>query len=241
VRELLFNAVKHSGVSEADVELLRTADDAVKITVRDAGVGFDPDLLHRRSSAEPTFGLFSIQQRLVHIGGKMDIDAAPGKGARITLTAPIGPIYLGPAETITPRFHISLGETITIRPSPHSCRVLVVDDHRIVRGGLRELLQLEPDIEVVGEAADGPQAIELAAGLAPDVIIMDVNLGEMSGVEATRKILAGNPDIKIIALSMYTDRNIVNAMRDAGAVAYLTKGGPTEDLLSAIRACSKAQ
>lgn len=99
------------------------------------------------------------------------------------------------------------------------------------------LLRFESDIEVVGEAADGPQAVELAGKLAPDAVIMDVTLGEMSGVEATRRILAANPSIKVIGLSMHTDKEIAGAMRDAGAAAYLTKGGPPEDLIAAVRAC----
>jgi DNA-binding NarL/FixJ family response regulator len=116
-------------------------------------------------------------------------------------------------------------------------RVLIVDDHQIMRQGLAGLMRYEPDIEVVGQAADGPQAIELAGRLQPDVIIMDVNLGEMSGIEATGKILARTPQIKIIGLSMYADPVVAAAMRKAGAVAYLTKGGPSEELAMTIRAC----
>ena len=116
-------------------------------------------------------------------------------------------------------------------------RVLIVDDHKIMREGLVSLMQFESDIEVVGQAADGPAAIELAARLQPDVIIMDVNLGEgMNGVEATKRILSANPNIKVIGLSMHTDNDVATALRDAGAVAYLTKGGPSEDLIAAIRA-----
>jgi len=118
-------------------------------------------------------------------------------------------------------------------------RILVVDDHKIMRDGLSGLMQFEPDLEIVGQAADGPEAIELAERLRPDVIIMDVNLPGMNGVEATKRILARIPNAKVIGLSMHTDENIVNAMRDAGAVAYLTKGSPSKDLLAAIRtACT---
>ena len=87
-RELLLNAVKHSGVSQAHVTLLRTNDGLIKLIVRDEGKGFDPDLLKKRQADEASFGLFSIQQRLVHIGGQMEIATAPGKGTRITLDAP---------------------------------------------------------------------------------------------------------------------------------------------------------
>jgi signal transduction histidine kinase len=90
VRELLFNVVKHAGVSEADVVLMRTRDDQIKIVVRDDGKGFDPDLLKKRRPEEATFGLFSIEQRLAHFGGCMEVRTTPGGGTQITLTAPAG-------------------------------------------------------------------------------------------------------------------------------------------------------
>jgi len=115
--------------------------------------------------------------------------------------------------------------------------VLIVDDHRIVREGLRELLESEDDLDVVGEAADGRQAVALARRLAPDVVVMDVNLPELDGMEATRRILAERPDTRVVALSMHTDGSVARNMRNAGASAYLAKGVPTEDLIAAIRNC----
>jgi two-component system invasion response regulator UvrY len=120
------------------------------------------------------------------------------------------------------------------------CRVLIVDDHEIVREGLVGLFQFETDIEIVGEAADGPGAIELVEKLKPDVVVMDVNLGEMSGVEATKRILEANPEIKVVGLSMHVDKNVAAAMHEAGAAAYLPKTGLSEDLVAAIRACYKS-
>ncbi|NLF30279.1 MAG: response regulator [Planctomycetes bacterium] len=237
VRELLFNAVKHAGVEEADVTLVRGDDGRIAVTVADRGRGFDPERVARRGAEEATFGLFSIQERLAHIGGRMEIVTAPGRGTTVMLAAPMGqapqaagrPAAAGGAEAD--------GGTIGGRPKGACCGVLIVDDHRIMREGLAGLLQFEPDIEVVGEAADGAQAVELAARLRPDVIIMDVNLGEMNGIEATRQIVAGRPEVKVIGLSMRTEPDVIAAMKEAGAAAYLTKGGPSGDLIAAIRAC----
>ncbi len=106
-----------------------------------------------------------------------------------------------------------------------------------MREGLAVLLKFEPDIEIVGEAEDGAQAVALAEDLQPDVITMDVSLPGMSGIEATRAIAAKVPGARIIGLSMHLDGGVADAMREAGAVDYLTKGGPSEDLLAAIRAC----
>jgi len=236
VRELLFNTVKHAGVSEAHVALLRTRDDRIKLIIRDEGKGFDPDLLKKRGADQTTFGLFYIQQRLAHIGGEMEIATAPGKGTSITVTIPAGEVKPLTGEKDGTAGGEDGPGTVHVRERKNVCRVLVVDDHKIMREGLVGLMQFEPDIEIVGQAADGPQAIELAAQLQPDMIIMDVNLGEMSGVEATKRILANNPNIKVIGLSMHVDNDLANAMRDAGATAYLTKGGPSQALLDAIRA-----
>jgi CheY-like chemotaxis protein len=236
VRELLFNAMKHSGLMECDVAILQTRDRRIKIVIRDEGKGFDPDMLEKRLAAESTFGLFSVQQRLIHIGGEMEIVTSPGKGTSITITVPIGEVQPLTEDADSASEGAKRTDNVHMRGRTVVRRVLVVDDHRIMREGLVGLLQFEPDIEVVGQAADAQQAVELAGKLKPDVIIMDVSLGEMNGVEAVKRILAIMPNIKVIGLSMYANQNLANAMRDAGAIAYLTKGGPSEDLIATIRA-----
>ena len=165
----------------------------------------------------------------------MEIETAPGRGARITLT--VSAETLPPAADQPPekKQGKEQAEKIRIRRKSDACSVLIVDDHKIMRDGLSRLFQFESDIEVVGEAADGMQAIEMAEKLNPDIIIMDVNLGKISGMEATKQILSKNPHIKIIGLSMHRDSGIDEAMRQAGAVAYLTKSAPSEDLLKTLR------
>ena len=116
-------------------------------------------------------------------------------------------------------------------------RVLLADDHKIVRQGLRSLLQSESDLEVVGEAANGRQAIDLAQQCSPDVVIMDIDMPAMNGIEATRILTKEMSQVKVIALSIYVEKNAFNEILQAGATAYLTKGSPVEELLEAIRAC----
>jgi DNA-binding NarL/FixJ family response regulator len=127
---------------------------------------------------------------------------------------------------------------LELHPMPDVQRVLIVDDHQIMRQGLAGLIRFEDDIEVVGEAAAGEEAVAMAAALRPDVILMDVNLGAgIDGIEATRRVLAAHPRVRVIGLSMHGDSSVADAMRDAGAAAYVTKGGPCEELLAVIRSC----
>jgi len=115
-------------------------------------------------------------------------------------------------------------------------RILLADDHRILREGLRSLLAQGPDLEVVGEASDGEQLVRLAAELQPDLVIVDVVMPAVDGVEATRQIRASLPSVKVIALSMHSDRRFVSEMVRAGALGYLVKDSAFEELSQAVRA-----
>ena len=114
-------------------------------------------------------------------------------------------------------------------------KVLIVDDHTIFRQGLKALLEDESDIEVVGEAGTSKEAIELAAKLCPSVIVMDINLPDLNGLQASDLILRGNPDIKIIILSMSDDVAFVTQALQAGVRGYLVKQTAASELLRAIR------
>ena len=127
-------------------------------------------------------------------------------------------------------------ELDAVPPGPHRpLRVMLVDDHKIVRQGLAGLLRIEEDLEIVGEASDGQMAIDLAREIHPDVIVMDVSMPRVNGIEATRRISAELPGTRIVGLSMHERDDMALAMQEAGAVAYLSKDGPTESLLEAIR------
>ena len=114
-------------------------------------------------------------------------------------------------------------------------QILIADDHQIVRQGLRTLLEREPDMEVVAEAEDGRRTVLLAREFIPQVIVMDVEMPDLNGIEATMQILTEFPQIKVIALSMYSDRRFVTNMLKAGASGYLLKDCAFEELSQAIR------
>jgi len=117
-------------------------------------------------------------------------------------------------------------------------RVLVVDDHHLVRAGLITLLQAAADIEVVGEAADGQQALEVAAAASPDVVLMDLSMPVMDGVSATRLLLSELPETRVVALTSFSDRQRVTDILAAGATGYVLKDSRPDDLLAAVRAAA---
>lgn len=118
-------------------------------------------------------------------------------------------------------------------------KVLLVDDHNVVRQGLKALLAVEQDIEVVAEADTGRQAVNLAKKLMPDVVVMDIAMPLLNGLEATRQIIAQVPNAKVLVLSTYSDDDYVQQLTEAGAAGYLVKQTAAQDLLKAIREAYK--
>jgi DNA-binding NarL/FixJ family response regulator len=120
-------------------------------------------------------------------------------------------------------------------------RILLADDHRIIREGLRALLQKQPDMEVVEEAPDGNTAVRLTEKLRPDIVIMDIGMPDLNGIEATHQIVTRVKKVKVIALSMHSDKRFVVEMLKAGASGYLLKDCASEELVDAIRTVSAGQ
>ena len=238
VRELLFNAVKHAGVSRAKVCLSQSDDAMINVSVCDDGAGFDINRLKPAGDPHSGFGLFSIRERIELIGGRLQIQSAPGKGSRFTLKVPCrsnfqatepGPASACPLE--------GAGTQVILETGRGPWRVLIADDHTLFRDALARLVNREGDLEVVGQAHNGREAIELARRLKPDVILMDLSMPEVNGIEATRVILQEASDIRIIGLSMHADGNSAELMCAAGAVDYRNKDCAAFELVSAIRAC----
>jgi PAS domain S-box-containing protein len=237
VRELLFNVVKHSQTRLASIAM-RRIDGSLRVSVSDQGIGFDPKTTSSPGEAGRGFGLFSVRERLELFGGRMEIESAPGRGSRVTLLVPITM-----AAQIVPRAAeipaMPKDSALPAVPEPvgaRKIRLLLADDHAVVRQGIANLLSAEPDMEIIGTAADGKEAVALASKQLPDVILMDMNMPNLNGVEATRIVHINFPDIRIIGLSMFEEAEKAQAMRDAGAAHYLTKSGPADELIKAIRA-----
>jgi DNA-binding NarL/FixJ family response regulator len=120
-------------------------------------------------------------------------------------------------------------------------RILLADDHAVVRDGLRALLERQSDMVVVAEAGDGRECVQMAENHLPDVVLMDVAMPEMNGIEAARRIIAASPKTVVVMLSMHQDESYVLRSLKAGAKGYLLKDSPREDVLSAVRAASEGR
>jgi signal transduction histidine kinase/CheY-like chemotaxis protein len=235
VRELLFNVAKHAKVNAACVSI-REGDGGVTLRVEDAGTGFDTRLLERSPRGGGGYGIFSIRERLTLHGGSLDIESAAGKGSRFTLWVPLARQASslsdggeGPRTAAEPAAAPDNGR--------RRIRVLLADDHPVVRRGIAQALREYSDIEVVGEAQDGRQAVQMVSRFLPDVVIMDMKMPGMAGVEATRVIHEEYPRVCVIGFSAFEEPEEARAMRAAGAVAYHAKSDPPGKLLAAIRSC----
>ena len=122
-----------------------------------------------------------------------------------------------------------------------SIRILLVDDHQMFRDGLRSILASKEGIEVVGEAGDGRVAVEIAAALTPDVVIMDIGMPGLNGMEAARRIKANDPGVKVVALSTYSDKRYVLSMLEAGASGYVLKAAAVDEVCRAVEAVAEGK
>jgi CheY-like chemotaxis protein/two-component sensor histidine kinase len=238
VRELLLNVVKHAKSKNATIHLAYQDRSHLQITVSDNGIGFDAPTIISGDMGIGGLGLFSIKERIRLIGGKFEYESAPGKGARFTLTAPLS----SPAQEKDNSSAIAQGgdgQCVSALGKSHRIRVLLADDHAVMREGLARLLAQEPDFAVVGHANDGCTAVSMAAALLPDVILMDISMPGMNGIEATKIIHQQHPNIHIVGLSLYTASERANEMLDAGATFFISKSEPSADLKAAIRSCMK--
>lgn len=234
LHELLFNVLKHAGVTEATVRMRRIGNH-LAIQVKDRGIGFNVE-----GSPTPLqeggFGLFNLREQLRTIGGHYRIRSIPGRGSRVVIVLPLRTF---PGATTQVRDQVAGFSTGLSLESgedrPIKIRILVVDDHQIMREGLRSMLESEGEFEVVGEAMDGEVAVELSSSAQPDVILMDINMPKLNGVDATRRIKHRFPDIVVIGLSMHEDPQLEQLMYEAGASAYLSKGTASVTVCDTIR------
>ena len=246
VRELLFNVLKHAKATEATIVLTVRADGQLEVVVADDGCGFVTAPKNRPGTTANRFGLFSIQERMAAMGGQLVIESVLGGGTRATLTTPYwnsrekpeDDDTLTPAESRAPSLRTRSTDVEHLSHSHHPTSkidILLVDDHAMVRQGLRSVLEHYDDVAVVGEASTGREAIEFVERLRPAVIVMDINMPETNGIDATVEIKARHPDVAVIGLSVHNTAEARKAMLQAGATTLLSKESAVDELYAAIR------
>lgn len=229
-QEALSNARKHARAHRV-VVALRYDPDAVTMTIEDDGQGFAAG--DTGASASGGFGLTSMRERARVLGGALDVSSTPGRGTRVTARLPYRELRVERSQRrISPAHRRAHG---TGADAPRAIRVLIADDHTVARQGIRRMLEAHDDIVVVGEAADGRDAVVQAAALRPRVVLLDLQMPHLDGMEALRRLRAEHPTLAVIILTTYAhDERVFAALRD-GARGYLLKDTPPEDLAKAIR------
>ncbi len=223
-RELLMNAIKHSGSMEAGISVDSRRDTLI-VEISDGGSEFDLQTVERALEERHGFGLAHIRDRIEALGGRMDVDTTSTGGGRFRFSIPIENRESTEADAPTARRQP--------RDTP-VVRVQIADDHDVIREGIAVALDEQPGIEVVGEAANGRDAVAMAECGRPDVVVMDFQMPVVDGVEATREILGRWPDVRVIGLSVQDDPKVVEAMKKAGARRFVSKHAPMSDLIRVI-------
>jgi CheY-like chemotaxis protein len=179
------------------------------------------------------FGLFSIRERMEAMGGQFDIHSSPNEGTRARLILSLA--GRGGISSLSSNSSASEAVSNVSHDATVTLRVLLVEDHEMVRQGLRGVLESYPDIQVVAEAGTGEEAVTQAGTCSPDVVIMDINLPICDGIEATRRIKAQHPHMVVIGLSVHQTALMESALKDAGGSAYVTKESAVNCLYAAIQ------
>ena len=216
-QESLTNALRHAGARSVRIGVVYSPGEAT-LLVQDDGAGFDPDHLEQ-AGALPRLGLTGMAERARLLGGTLDLDSTPGWGTRVRASIPLG--------------ELEEGEPVD---------VLVVDDHPTTRAGIVRLLNgADQAIRVVGEADSGNQAVRAWRRLRPDVALMDLQMPDGDGIGAIARIRAEEPDASIVALTAFTNDELVAGAIRAGARGYVGKEASGPDLVAAVRAASRGE
>jgi two-component system, NarL family, sensor kinase len=239
IQESLANVHRYSGSATAFVRA-RSDGGEVKLEIGDFGKGMceESKKANRASVAPLGVGIQGMKERVRQLSGTLEITSRPGKGTLVTAILPITNQRAEVSET----YANSELHTIPSNPTEEAAakngwrrRILIADDHDVLRRGIRTMLESDPGLEVCGEAVDGRDALEKTLAQAPDLVILDINMPIMNGLEVLRKIVHYRPQTKILAFSVHDSKQIVEEILAAGAHSYLSKATAGQHLVHEVR------
>ena len=240
VQESLTNVHRYSGSPKAYVRVSSTLKE-VRVEVGDFGRGLSPEMMTPAAGTMAALGvgIQGMKERMRQLAGHLEITSGKDKGTVVTATVPLSSLRLAngteTAEEIAESAAGAQAESAESRTGSKKKRILIADDHEIVRRGVRTMLQSEKNWEICGEAIDGKEALDKAAALRPDLVILDINMPVLNGLAAVRQILRKRPQTKILVFTVHDSEQTVKEITAAGAHGYLSKNKAGQDLLRVVR------
>jgi two-component system NarL family sensor kinase len=239
VQESLANVHRYSGSATADVRARSDAGE-VRLEIGDFGKGMSLESAkpNRAVVAPLGVGIQGMKERVRQLSGTLEITSRPGSGTRVTAILPIGSRRAELPESDQESI-VQEGQSVPSRETAHSevwrKRILIADDHDVLRRGIRTMLESDPSLEVCAEAVDGKDALEKTLTQAPDLVILDINMPTMNGLDVLRQIVRHRPQTKVLAFSVHDSKRIVEEILAAGAHSYLSKATAGQHLVHEVR------
>jgi len=238
VQESLVNVHRYSGSATAFVRAQSDGAE-VRLQIGDAGIGISKELKTPTPTATALgVGIQGMRERLRQLSGRLEITSIPGSGTLVTAILPVcGRRTKILTEYVdSPNQEIpSIAMEVASERNGWRKRILIADDHDVLRRGIRTMIESEPGLEVCGEAVDGKDALEKTLAQMPDLVILDINMPVMNGLDVLRQIVRRRPKIKVLAFSVHDSKQIVDEILAAGAHGYLSKATAGQHLVHEVR------
>jgi two-component system, NarL family, sensor kinase len=240
LQESLTNVHRYANSSKACIRMSATAE-AIKIEIEDFGKGMKMSKSNSKTVPEVRLGvgIQGMTERMRQLGGKLEITSKPNHGTLVAATIPLSsPQALTPVQStpgLVPPVSV-LGKDVSgLLGGALKKRILIADDHEMLRRGVRNTLQTELDLEICGEAVDGQDVVDKVKALQPDLVILDINMPVLNGLVAVRQILRHRPQTKVLVFSVHDSDQTVQEVHAAGAHGFISKGKDAQDLLRVVR------
>jgi CheY-like chemotaxis protein len=239
VQESLVNVHRYSGSATAQVRAVCDGTE-VRLQIGDAGIGIGKELKAPAPTATALgVGIQGMKERLRQLSGRLEITSVPGNGTLVTAILPVcsheAKNLVDYADSPNQDVQSSAVEVVSEQNGWRK-RILIADDHDVLRRGIRTMIESDPGLEVCGEAVDGKDALEKTLSQGPDLVILDINMPVMNGLDVLRQIVRHRPKIKVLAFSVHDSKQIVEETLAAGAHGYLSKATAGQHLVHEVRA-----